>query len=188
MTALEVPPSLGGDRVMAGHPPPPHLRIGTLRDMCRSLQDAQTEWRRCYRARNQSISRCSSATRIPDNPHRHGRDGWTGRDRHRHHRRRDARQGRSTPGRRPPNGGACPPNTAMRTVSHETAPNSRGTTRNGNRRRSHLATLSTNSVHRVAKATTHESLIDDEADSAAASAAIHDVVTSVRTSQPLASR
>ena len=35
----------------------------------------------------------------------------------------------------------------------------------------HLATLSTNSVHRVAKATTHQSLIDDEADSAAASAA-----------------
>jgi pimeloyl-ACP methyl ester carboxylesterase len=52
----------------------------------------------------------------------------------------------------------------------------------------HLATLSTNSVHRVAKATTHESLSDDEADSAAASTAIHDVVTSVRTSQPLASR
>jgi hypothetical protein len=51
-----------------------------------------------------------------------------------------------------------------------------------------LATLSTNSVDRVAKATTHESLIDDEADSAAASAAIHDVVASVRTSQPLASR
>jgi hypothetical protein len=52
----------------------------------------------------------------------------------------------------------------------------------------HLATLSTNSVHRVAEATTHESLIDDEANSAAASATIHDVVTSVRTSQPLASR
>jgi hypothetical protein len=52
----------------------------------------------------------------------------------------------------------------------------------------HLATLSTNSVHRVARATTHESLIDDEADPAAASAAIHDVVASVRTSQPLAAR
>ena len=51
----------------------------------------------------------------------------------------------------------------------------------------HLATLSTNSVHRVAEATTHESRIDDEADSAAASAAIHDVVTSVRKSQALAS-
>jgi hypothetical protein len=51
-----------------------------------------------------------------------------------------------------------------------------------------MATLSTNSVHRVARATAHESLIDDEADSAAASAAIYDVVTSVRTSQPLASR
>jgi hypothetical protein len=36
---------------------------------------------------------------------------------------------------------------------------------------------------RVAKATTHESLIDDEADSAAASTAIHDVVASIRTSQ-----
>jgi hypothetical protein len=35
--------------------------------------------------------------RIPDNPHRHGRDGWTGRDRHRHHHRRHTRQGRSTP-------------------------------------------------------------------------------------------
>ena len=42
--------------------------------------------------------------------------------------------------------------------------------------------------HRVAKATTHESLLDDEADSAAASQAIHDVVAAVRTSQPLASR
>jgi hypothetical protein len=31
----------------------------------------------------------------------------------------------------------------------------------------HLATPSTNSLHRIAKATTHESLIDDEADSAA---------------------
>ena len=31
---------------------------------------------------------------------------------------------------------------------------------------------------RVAKATTHESFIDDEADSAAASRAIHDVVAS----------
>ena len=41
---------------------------------------------------------------------------------------------------------------------------------------------------RVAKATTHESFIDDEADSAAASTAIYDVVASVRTSQPLASR
>jgi pimeloyl-ACP methyl ester carboxylesterase len=52
----------------------------------------------------------------------------------------------------------------------------------------HLATLSTNSLHRVAHDTTHQSLLDDEADSAAASKAIHDVVASVRSSQPLAPR
>jgi hypothetical protein len=44
----------------------------------------------------------------------------------------------------------------------------------------HPTTLSTNRVDRVAKATTHESLIDDEADSAATSTAIHDVVASGR--------
>jgi hypothetical protein len=49
----------------------------------------------------------------------------------------------------------------------------------------HLATLSANSLHRVAKATTHESLLDDQADSATASQAIHDVVTAVRTSHRL---
>jgi hypothetical protein len=49
----------------------------------------------------------------------------------------------------------------------------------------HMATLSTNSLHRHANAT-HESLIEEEADAAAASTAIHDVVVSVRTSQPLA--
>jgi pimeloyl-ACP methyl ester carboxylesterase len=49
-----------------------------------------------------------------------------------------------------------------------------------------MATLSTNSLHRHTDAT-HASLLD-EADSAAASQAIHDVVASVRTSQPLASR
>jgi len=48
----------------------------------------------------------------------------------------------------------------------------------------HMATLSTNSLHRHANAT-HESLLDDEADSAAASQAIRDVVTAVRTSRPL---
>jgi pimeloyl-ACP methyl ester carboxylesterase len=48
-----------------------------------------------------------------------------------------------------------------------------------------MAALSTNSSHRVAKATTHESLLYDEADSAAASQAIHDLVASVRTSRPL---
>jgi pimeloyl-ACP methyl ester carboxylesterase len=49
-----------------------------------------------------------------------------------------------------------------------------------------MATLSTNSSHRVAKATTHETLLYDEADSAVASQAIHDVVRSVRTGSPLA--
>ena len=49
----------------------------------------------------------------------------------------------------------------------------------------HMATLSTNSLHRHANAT-HESLISDEADAAVASQAIHDVVIAVRTSQPLA--
>jgi len=52
----------------------------------------------------------------------------------------------------------------------------------------HMATLSTNSLHRVAHDTTHQSLLDDEADSAAASKAIHDVVASVRSSQPLGPR
>jgi pimeloyl-ACP methyl ester carboxylesterase len=49
----------------------------------------------------------------------------------------------------------------------------------------HLATLSTNSLHRHADAT-HESLIDDQADSAAASHAIRDVVAAVRTGKALA--
>ena len=49
----------------------------------------------------------------------------------------------------------------------------------------HMAALSTNSLHRHANAT-HASLITDEADAAAASQAIHDVVVAVRTSQPLA--
>ncbi|QGN34453.1 alpha/beta fold hydrolase [Microlunatus sp. Gsoil 973] len=48
-----------------------------------------------------------------------------------------------------------------------------------------LATLSTNSLHRHATAS-HDSLISDQTDSAAASQAIHDVVTAVRTSHPLA--
>jgi hypothetical protein len=50
-----------------------------------------------------------------------------------------------------------------------------------------LATLSTNSLHRHTDAT-HASLLEDEADSAAASQAIHDVVAAVRTSQPLPPR
>jgi pimeloyl-ACP methyl ester carboxylesterase len=51
----------------------------------------------------------------------------------------------------------------------------------------HLATLSTNSLHRHAE-TTHGSLLSDEADAAVASQAIHDVVVAVRTSRPLAQR
>jgi pimeloyl-ACP methyl ester carboxylesterase len=47
-----------------------------------------------------------------------------------------------------------------------------------------MATLSTNSLHRHANAT-HESLLDNEADSAAASQAIRDVVNAIRNSRPL---
>ena len=49
----------------------------------------------------------------------------------------------------------------------------------------HLATLSTNSVHRTIDGATHEALIADEADAAATTQAILDVVSSVRTHQPL---
>ena len=49
----------------------------------------------------------------------------------------------------------------------------------------HMATLSTNSLHRHANAT-HQSLLADEADSAAASQAIREVVNAVRNSRPLA--
>src|SRR4051794_29426007 len=49
----------------------------------------------------------------------------------------------------------------------------------------HMATLSTNSLHRVAHATTHDSMVSDETDSAAASQAVHDVVQAVRTARPL---
>src|SRR5829696_2785608 len=52
----------------------------------------------------------------------------------------------------------------------------------------HMATLSTDSLHRVAHDTTHQSLLDDEADSAAAITAIRDVVASVRSPQPLVPR
>ena len=44
----------------------------------------------------------------------------------------------------------------------------------------HLATLSTNSVHRVIDGATHEALIADEEDAAATTQAILDVVSSVR--------
>jgi pimeloyl-ACP methyl ester carboxylesterase len=50
-----------------------------------------------------------------------------------------------------------------------------------------MAALSTNSLHRHANAT-HDSLLDDEADAAVASQAIHDVVVAVRTSRPLPPR
>jgi pimeloyl-ACP methyl ester carboxylesterase len=50
----------------------------------------------------------------------------------------------------------------------------------------HMATLSTNSSHRDANATTHKTLLHDETDSAQAIQAIHDVVRSVRTGSPLA--
>jgi pimeloyl-ACP methyl ester carboxylesterase len=49
----------------------------------------------------------------------------------------------------------------------------------------HMAALSTNSLHRHADAT-HQSLLDEEADSAAASQAMRDVVAAVRNSRPLA--
>jgi pimeloyl-ACP methyl ester carboxylesterase len=48
-----------------------------------------------------------------------------------------------------------------------------------------LATLSTNSRHRVVADATHASLVLDGTDAAAASQAIRDVVASVRTSRPL---
>ena len=51
-----------------------------------------------------------------------------------------------------------------------------------------MAALSTNSSHRVAKATTHTSLLYDETDSTQASQAIRDVIESVRTSRPLTPR
>ena len=51
----------------------------------------------------------------------------------------------------------------------------------------HMATLSTNGLHRHANAT-HQSLLADEADAAVASQAIHDVVIAVRTSRPLTPR
>ena len=51
----------------------------------------------------------------------------------------------------------------------------------------HLATLSTNSLHRHAQ-TTHQALVGDRADSAAATHAIRDTVWSVRTAHQLAPR
>jgi pimeloyl-ACP methyl ester carboxylesterase len=48
-----------------------------------------------------------------------------------------------------------------------------------------LATLSTNSVHRVVPDATHDSLLDDRADAAVSSRAIRDVIQSVRVATPL---
>jgi pimeloyl-ACP methyl ester carboxylesterase len=48
-----------------------------------------------------------------------------------------------------------------------------------------LATLSTNTIHRVISGATHASLLEAENDAAASSRAIGDVVASVRTQQPL---
>jgi pimeloyl-ACP methyl ester carboxylesterase len=48
-----------------------------------------------------------------------------------------------------------------------------------------LATLSTNTIHRVVLGATHASLLEAESDAAASSHAISDVVTSIRTHQPL---
>ena len=50
----------------------------------------------------------------------------------------------------------------------------------------HLATLSTNSVHRVIAGATHVSLIDEQRDAAATTRAVLDVVSSVRSGEPLA--
>jgi pimeloyl-ACP methyl ester carboxylesterase len=49
-----------------------------------------------------------------------------------------------------------------------------------------LATLSSNSIHRVVKGATHTSLVYDRSDSQASSAAIVEVVAAVRNDRPLA--
>src|SRR5919106_1558204 len=49
-----------------------------------------------------------------------------------------------------------------------------------------MATLSTNSVHRVIDGATHQSLMYEEGDAAATTQAILDVVSSVRSARPLA--
>jgi hypothetical protein len=50
----------------------------------------------------------------------------------------------------------------------------------------HLATLSTNSVHRVIAGATHASLIAEQRDAAATTRSVLDVVSSVRSGEPLA--
>jgi hypothetical protein len=55
------------------------------------------------------------------------------------------------------------------------------------KRQDKLATLSSsNSIHRVVKGATHESLLYDRSDSQASSAAIVEVVAAVRDDRPLA--
>src|SRR5215211_3946421 len=54
------------------------------------------------------------------------------------------------------------------------------------KRQDKLATLSSNSIHRVVKGATHTSLMYDRSDSQATSAAIVDVVAAVRNDRPLA--
>jgi hypothetical protein len=52
----------------------------------------------------------------------------------------------------------------------------------------HLATLSTNSVHRVIAGATHASLVVEPRDAAATTRGILDVASSVRTGEPLIQR
>jgi hypothetical protein len=54
------------------------------------------------------------------------------------------------------------------------------------KRQDDLATLSSNSIHRVVEGATHESLVYDRSDSQATSAAIVEVVSAVRIDRPLA--
>jgi pimeloyl-ACP methyl ester carboxylesterase len=54
------------------------------------------------------------------------------------------------------------------------------------KRQDELATLSSNSIHRVVKGATHESLLYERGDAQATSAAIDEVVASVRNDRPLA--
>src|SRR4029434_2498207 len=56
----------------------------------------------------------------------------------------------------------------------------------GLKRQDKLATLSSNSVHRVVKGATHTSLLYERSDAQASSAAIAEVVAAVRNDRPLA--
>lgn len=48
-----------------------------------------------------------------------------------------------------------------------------------------IATLSTNSLHRVVSGATHGSFVENPDHAAAITRAVHDVVVSVRTGEPL---